>query len=126
MGLGGYYYSTTGWLDRVVEDHEGIARDLNGWINGKVTEMSNGGDYYPLGIVLMNCAIQYEDVVQNILQMNNKYRKAYDPTRSPVDGTDIEGNMGGTSNNAVQSAAPGYSSGMTDNNTNAIGWSRCR
>lgn len=122
MGLGGYYYST-GWFGSVVEDHEGIAQDLNGWINGKVTEMSNGGDYYPLGIVLMNCAIQYKDVVNNILQMNNKYRKAYDPHRSPVDGTFIDGTTG---NSTVHSAAPGYSSGMKDNNTNAIGWTRCR
>ena len=28
--------------------------------------------------------------------------------------------------NSVQSAAPGYSSGMTDNGANAIGWSRIR
>lgn len=116
LGLGGYYYP---------EDHESVARDLNGWIDGKVDEMSAGGEYYPLGIVLMNCAIQYKDVVQDILEMNNKYRKAYDPTRSPVDGTDIEGNMGG-GNRVVHSAAPGYSSGMTDNQTNAIGWTRCR
>lgn len=120
MGLGGYYYST-GWLGRVVEDHEGVAQDLNGWINGKVTEMSNSG-YYPLGIVLMNCAIQYENVVQNILEMNNKYRKAYDPHRSPVDGTYIDGTTG----KAVQSAAAGYSSGMKDNQINAISWTRCR
>lgn len=117
LGLGGYYYP---------EDHLGVARDLNNWIDDKVDEMSAGGEYYPLGIVLMNCAIQYKDVVQDILQMNNKYRKAYDPTRSPVDGTDIEGNMGGGGNRTVHSAAAGYSSGMKDNQINAISWTRCR
>lgn len=117
LGLGGYYYP---------EDHAGVAQDLNGWINDKVDAMSAGGEYYPLGIVLMNYAIQYKDVVQDILQMNNKYRKAYDPHRSPVDGTDIEGNLGGTGNSTVQSAAAGYSSGMKDNQINAISWTRCR
>lgn len=98
----------------------------------KVAAMDTEG-YYPIGIVFFNhteaddaAVFNNESLVQHILEMNNMYRKAYDPTRSPVDGKDIEGNMGGTSNNAVQSAAPGYSSGMTDNNTNAIGWSRCR
>lgn len=82
---------------------------------------------FPLGIVLMNfVGSSYTSknisLVQRILEMNNMYRKAYDPRRSPVDGAFIDG----TGNNKVQSAAPGYSSGMKDNNTNAIGWTRCR
>lgn len=99
------------------------------YMAGKIAVMDTEG-YYPIGIVFFNHtesdndqAFNDQSLVQHILQMNNKYRKAYDPHRSPVDGTGIEEN-GGTAN--VQSAAPGYSSGMTDNNTNAIGWSRCR
>lgn len=95
----------------------------------KVAAMDTEG-YYPIGLVFFNhteadnaVVFNNESLVQHILEMNNMYRKAYDPHRSPVDGTGIEEN-GGTAN--VQSAAPGYSSGMTDNNTNAIGWSRCR
>ena len=78
--------------------------------------MDEANSYYPVGIVLMNHATDYSAVLNNILMLNNKYRKAYDPNRSPVDGSFV-----GTT---TQSAAPGYSSGMTDNGTNAIGWSR--
>lgn len=99
------------------------------YMAGKVADMDTEG-YYPIGIVFFNhteadnaAVFNGESLVQHILEMNNQYRKAYDPHRSPVDGTGIEEN-GGTA--SVQSAAPGYSSGMTDNNTNAIGWSRCR
>lgn len=116
LGLGGY-------IDRLIggDDYSTVASTLNGWINGKVTEMANNG-YYPIGIVLMNDVYDYSNCVQNILEMNNKYRKAYDPNRSPVDGSPING----TGNKTVQSAAPGYSSGMTDNQTDAIGWTRSR
>lgn len=121
LGLGGY-------IDSGDEDYSTVASTLNGWINGRIQDMPTSG-YYPVGIVLMNYVEKdnYPDVVNNILQMNNKYRKAYDPHRSPVDGTDIEGNLDGTTGNStVQSAAPGYSSGMKDNQINAISWTRCR
>lgn len=120
LGLGGY-------IDSNGEDYGTVASTLNGWINNKIQAMPTTG-YYPVGIVLMNYVEEenYSDVVNAILQMNNKYRKAYDPHRSPVDGTDIEGNLGGTGNSTVQSAAAGYSSGMKDNQINAISWTRCR
>ncbi len=99
------------------------------YMAGKVAVMATEG-YYPIGIVFFNhteadnaADLNNESLVQHILQMNNKYRKAYDPHRSPVDGTFIDGTTG---NSTVHSAAPGYSSGMKDNNTNAIGWTRCR
>ena len=117
LGLGGY-------IPGRPDNYTNVSASLNAWINGKVGEMETNQAYYPVGIVLMNEAINYANVVKNILQMNNKYRKAYDPSRSPVDGSDIYGS--GSSTNSVQSAAPGYSSGMTDNNTDAIGWTRCR
>lgn len=123
MGLGGYV------LERgVVRDEENYAAVNNRlipWLNDKLTEMENNGAYYPVGIVFMNGVVNKQQgtlvditqTVKNILLLNNRYRKAYDPARSPVDGAYISD--GGS---AVSSAAPGYSSGMTDNRTNAIVW----
>lgn len=119
LGLGGYIPGS-GWLSD--DDCSTVANVLNNWIDSKVTDMEAEKSYYPVGIVLMNYANDYSKVVSEILMMNNKYRKAYDPNRSPVDGSYING----TGNNTVQSAAPGYSSGLKDNQTDAIGWSRCR
>lgn len=118
LGLGGYIPG--GFLQD--DDCSTVANVLNNWIDSKVKAMETENSYYPVGIVLMNYANDYSHVVSEILMMNNKYRKAYDPNRSPVDGSYING----TGNNKVHSAAPGYSSGMKDNQTNAIGWTRCR
>lgn len=119
IGLGGYIPDSGGIFD---SDDPGTVGDyFNPWINEVVTEMDTNDSYYPVGIVLMNHANTYSHVVNNILQLNNKYRKAYDPDRSPIDGAYING-----SGSRVQSAAPGYSSGMTDNQTDAIGWTRIR
>lgn len=120
LGLGGYIPGTGG-IFGTPDDYSIVSQSLNAWINGKVEEMETNQAYYPVGIVLMNEAINYANVVKNILQMNNKYRKAYDPNRSPVTGDYIN-----DSANSVQSAAPGYSSGMKDNQTDAIGWTRCK
>lgn len=118
LGLGGYIPGS-GLLGH--DNYTDVSKSLNAWIKEKVEEMETNQAYYPVGIVLMNEAINYADVVKNILQMNNKYRKAYDPNRSPVTGDYIN-----DSANSVQSAAPGYSSGMKDNQTDAIGWTRCK
>lgn len=127
MGLGGYVPGQ-GFLGD--DNYHAVSTDDNGlntWMATKVEDMYTNESYYPIGIVLMNfVGSSYTSknisLVQRILEMNNMYRKAYDPRRSPVDGAFIDG----TGNNKVQSAAPGYSSGMKDNNTNAIGWTRCR
>lgn len=120
LGLGGNLVDSDG--DETGNSYTTVASTLNGWINGKVTEMDNNG-YYPVGIVLMNSVTTYSTVMNNILQLNNKYRKAYNPDLSPVDGKPLGGSSTG---NSMQSAAPGYNSGMTDNGTNAIGWTRVR
>lgn len=128
MGLGGYA------IPRNIFDSDDYgavstgANGLNTWLGTKVEEMYDNESYYPVGIVLMNfVGSSYTSknlsLVQRILEMNNMYRKAYDPRRSPVNGDFIDGSTGG---NRVQSAAPGYSSGMKDNQTDAIGWTRCR
>lgn len=127
MGLGGYVPGQ-GLLGN--DNYHAVSTDANGlntWMATKVEDMYTNESYYPIGIVLMNfVGSSYTSknisLVQRILEMNNMYRKAYDPRRSPVDGAFIDG----TGNNKVQSAAPGYSSGLKDNNTNAIGWTRCR
>ena len=57
-------------------------------------------------------------VLLDILLLNNKFRKAYDPNKDPLDPS----NNGSSSD--VNSAAPGYNSGMKDKGTDAIGWTR--
>ena len=128
MGLGGYAIP-----QRALEgdDYHAVSTDPNGlntWMSTKVEDMYTNESYYPIGIVLMNFVGSSNtskgiSLVQRILEMNSMYRKAYDPRRSPVDGTFIDGSTG---NKTVQSAAPGYSSGMTDSQTDAIGWTRSR
>ena len=122
LGMGGYIQQRGG------DDYSTVPEQLNGFIADRVQTMFDNNSYYPIGIVFMdNLAASNlpsgPTLVQSILEMNNKYRKAYDPRRSPVDGAFIDGSAGG---NRVQSAAPGYSSGMKDNQTDAIGWTRCR
>lgn len=114
MGLGGYFE------DRDESETSGtVAQSLNNWINGKITEMDANG-FYPVGIVLMNKVTDYSNVAKNILLLNTKYRQAYDPDRSPITGLYPDGGS------TMQSVAPGYSSGMIDNQTDAIGWTRIR
>lgn len=128
LGLGGYYYKYSEGLfgigSRWNEDnksHDDVASRLNTYINDKIGKMTsrpnteNGETtYYPVGIVLMNYTHDYPDVIKNILQLNTKYRQAYNPDWTP----------GGTDNarSDVQTVAAGYSSGMVDNNQKAIGW----
>ena len=116
IGLGGYTW------DGDNENHNAVTSRLNLWMQGKIDEMETNQSYYPVGIVFINDVRSDSKLVNDILQLNNKYRKAYDHDLSPVDGKPIDG----SSNSSVQSAAPGYSSGMTDNQTDAIGWTRSR
>ncbi|WP_308763398.1 hypothetical protein [uncultured Bacteroides sp.] len=130
MGLGGYAIPKS-IFDIGGDDYYAVSTDANGlntWMATKVEAMYTNESYYPIGIVLMNfVGFSYTSknisLVQRILEMNSMYRKAYDPRRSPVDGAFIDGSTG---SKTVQSAAPGYSSGMTDNQTDAIGWTRSR
>ena len=117
-GLGGYSMYRSWGIERSSDNQTDVAREFNKWIDGIVKNMSatptgNQTIYYPVGIVLMNKVLDYKPVVEDILSLNNKYHKAYDPDRSPL-GTD-----GGVT---VQSAAPGYSAGMKDSGTKAIDW----
>lgn len=123
MGLGGYVLERG--LVRDDENYAAVNNSLISWLNDKLNDMETYEAYYPVGIVFMNGVVNSQQgttvtitqTVKDILLLNNRYRKAYDPDRSPVDGAYISGGA-----SAVSSAAPGYSSGMTDNHTNAIVW----
>ncbi len=124
-GLGGYSI-TKGGDDQ--ENQKEVANDLNRWMDSRIRLMSAHPDpskgqtrYHPVGLVLMNYvtdATYGVPVVKGILSHNNKFRKAYDPGKDPLDPS----NNGSSSD--VNSAAPGYNSGMKDNGTDAIGWTR--
>lgn len=123
-GLGGYLCDSDG--KEVKDSQKEVAKELNQWIDGKMKLMAakpTGGQtpYYPVGLVLMNYvtdATYGVPVVKGILSHNNKFRKAYDLGKDPLDPS----NNGSSSD--VNSAAPGYNSGMKDNGTDAIGWTR--
>ena len=123
-GLGGYS------IDEKTGDHltnqKEVAEKLNQWIDDKMKLMAaqptgNQTRYYPVGLVLMNYVTNKDyglPVVKGILSLNNKFRKAYDPGKDPL------GPSNNGSSSDVNSAAPGYNSGMKDNGTDAIGWTR--
>ena len=131
-GLGGYLITKGG--DEIKDkkkydyrdSYKEVAQTLNRWIDGKIKQMSaNPGAgqtrYYPVGLVLMNYvtdSVCGKPVMLDILSLNNKFRKSYDPNKDPLDPS----NNGSSSD--VNSAAPGYNSGMKDNGTDAIGWTR--
>ena len=121
-GLGGYSIDGGTHLN----NQEEVAQALNRWIDDKIKLMAAKptGDqtrYYPVGLVLMNYVTgdtYGKSVVKGILSLNNKFRKAYAPNKDPLDPS----NNGSSSD--VNSAAPGYNSGMKDKGTDAIGWTR--
>ena len=125
-GLGGYLCESGG--KEVKGSYREVAEKLNLWIDDKIKKMSAHPDpsqeqtrYFPVGMVLMNyvtVAVYGKPVLLDILSINNKFRKAYDPNKDPLDPS----NNGSSSD--VKSAAPGYNSGMKDSGTDAIGWTR--
>lgn len=125
-GLGGYLCESGG--KEVKGSYREVAEKLNLWIDDKIKKMSAHPDvsqeqtrYFPVGLVLMNYvtdAVYGKPVLLDILSINNKFRKAYDPDKDPLDPS----NNGSSSD--VKSAAPGYNSGMKDSGTDAIGWTR--
>lgn len=123
-GLGGYLCTSGG--DEVKGSQKKVAEALNPWIDNKIKQMSANPSpeqtrYYPVGLVLMNYVtddVYGKPVLLDILSLNNKFRKAYDPNKDSLDPS----NNGSSSD--VNSAAPGYNSGMKDNGTDAIGWTR--
>lgn len=126
-GLGGYSIERHYLIpNEHLNNQKEVAKELNLWIDSKMKLMAAKptGDqtpYYPVGLVLMNYvtdATYGVPVVKGILSHNNKFRKAYDPNKDPL------GPSNNGSSSDVNSAAPGYNSGMKDNGTEAIGWTR--
>lgn len=129
-GLGGYSIEERIWpfSNKHLNNQKEVAKNLNLWIDSKIKLMSANPDaskgqtrYFPVGLVLMNYVTDANygvPVVKGILSHNSKFRKAYDPGKDPLDPS----NNGSSSD--VNSAAPGYNSGMKDNGTDAIGWTR--
>lgn len=132
-GLGGSLWKKTTVLGissyhEIEGSQKDVAQVLNPWIDDKIKKMSAHPDdsqgqtrYYPVGMVLMNYVtddVYGKPVLLDILSLNNKFRKAYDPNKGPLDPS----NNGSSSD--VNSAAPGYNSGMKDKGTDAIGWTR--
>lgn len=127
-GLGGYSIEKGFLSNTHLNNQKKVAEKLNLWIDDKIKKMSAHPDpsqeqtrYYPVGLVLMNYvtdAVYGKPVMLDILSLNNKFRKAYDPNKDPLDPS----NNGSSSD--VNSAAPGYNSGMKDKGTDAIGWTR--
>lgn len=128
-GLGGYSIERHSLIpNEHLNNQKDVAKKLNPWIDGKIKKMSAHPDasqgqtrYFPVGMVLMNYvtdAVYGKPVMLDILSLNNKFRKAYDPDKDPLDPS----NNGSSSD--VKSAAPGYNSGMKDSGTDAIGWTR--
>ena len=128
-GLGGYSIERHDLIpNEHLNNQKEVAKKLNPWIDDKIKKMSAHPDdsqgqtrYYPVGMVLMNYvtdAVYGKPVLLDILSINNKFRKAYDPNKDPLDPS----NNGSSSD--VNSAAPGYNSGMKDSGTDAIGWTR--
>ena len=124
-GLGGYSIDGRDHLNNQKE----VAKKLNPWIDDEIIKkMSAHPDasqgqtrYFPVGMVLMNYVTDKtygKPVLLDILSLNNKFRKAYDPNKDPL------GPSNNGSSSDVNSAAPGYNSGMKDNGTDAIGWTR--
>lgn len=128
-GLGGYSIERHDLIpNEHLNNQKEVAKKLNPWIDDKIKKMSAHPDasqgqtrYFPVGMVLMNYvtdAVYGKPVLLDILSINNKFRKAYDPNKDPLDPS----NNGSSSD--VNSAAPGYNSGMKDSGTDAIGWTR--
>lgn len=105
-----------------------VASQLNPYINNIVAGMNSTDSYYPVGIVLMNFTTvdtynNYDvhglTTVENILKLNNKFKKAADDKwQASQSGT--------TQTSSAKSAAAGYSSGMVDNGTQAVGWTEVK
>lgn len=88
---------------------------MNNWLLNTIKQKT---DASPLGIVMFNqCTgdnYHGADIIKVIIEMNSKFYLKH--------AGDDGGTGGNTGQSEVSSAAPGYSSGAVDNNTNAINW----
>lgn len=93
-----------------------FASTMNSWLLNSINTKINNSEPSPLGIVMFNqctgdnATYHGTDIIKAIVEMNSMFYLKH------------AGDGSGSTESEVQSAAPGYSSGMVDNNTNAFGW----
>lgn len=93
-----------------------FASTMNSWLLNSINTKINNSEPSPLGIVMFNqctgdnATYHGTDIIKAIVEMNSMFYLKH------------AGDDSGSTESEVQSAAPGYSSGMVDNNTNAFGW----
>lgn len=119
-----WFYFNAGGTEATSSSSEAVsptsfASTMNPWL---LSTINDKADASPLGIVMFNqCTgsnntYHGADIIKAIIEMNSKFylKHAGDNT----DGSDTP------QVSTVKSVAPGYSSGMLDDNTDAIGWTR--
>ncbi len=115
IGIGGYRIeSTRDWLNREIWESKDdqlsyIAPTYNAWFKTTYLDPMPASGYYPVGIILMNdiCATEGTALAKAIVDLNDKYRQAYDPSIDPDTGDTIGGGQS-------LSAAKGYGAGLSD------------
>ena len=101
-----------------------FALQMNLWL---LEQIQAKKDASPLGLVMFNqctgdnSTYHGADIIKAIIEMNSKFYLKH----AGDGGSSTGGNTDGSDTSqdpVVESAAPGYSSGMVDNNTDAFGW----
>lgn len=127
LGLGGYQGAYRNGLfnvydvDAVSGSYSTVAKNYNGWIDGKINNMSANptGDqtnFYPVGIVLINYVNTYSLTIENILHLNNKYQKKFNPNEEAwPNNTTTDDNTSGGGDTSSQSKSAGSFSVDTGN-----------
>ena len=110
-GLGGYLIEAKKVLglytyyENPTNSYTSLTNQLNGWLDGKLTEMQNNKEYYPVGINLLNFVetkrttsptFDSPATIKNIVFLNNKFHKAFDPKKEAwPDNTTLQNVTGG-------------------------------
>lgn len=116
-----WFYFNAGGTEATSKDSDNpsptsFAKVMNEWLLNSINNKINKSEPSPLGIVMFNqctgdnATYHGTDIIKAIIEMNSMFYLKH------------AGDDSGSTESEVQSAAPGYSSGMVDNNTNAFGW----
>ena len=114
-----FYFNAGGTQATSIDSKESpteFAKVMNEWLLNSINTKIKNSEPSPLGIVMFNqctgdnATYHGTDIIKAIIEMNSMFYLKH------------AGDDSGSTESEVQSAAPGYSSGMVDNNTNAFGW----
>lgn len=116
-----WFYFNAGGTEATSKDSDSpspteFAKVMNEWLVNSINNKIKNSEPSPLGIVMFNqctgdnATYHGTDIIKAIIEMNSMFYLKH------------AGDDSGSTESEVQSAAPGYSSGMVDNNTNAFGW----